>query len=132
MRVWIGLLAVVVGTLGCNPPCAERAGSYSWKLTARSGDCGDFRETVISVMGNQGQPMAPCTGTIVYSPDTCAVTHDTQCPLPKPDDGKVEVRGVIHWDVSASNGSGVLEYRVTNGDGSQQCQGTYDAKYTRL
>ena len=42
------------------------------------------------------------------------------------------MRGVVHWDAFGSNGNGVFEYRVNSPDPAQQCQGTYDAEYTRL
>ena len=129
----LAMAVLVLGTVGCgNGPCVERAGTYTWKMTARSGDCGDYRESVFSTMGTQELLKPPCTGTITYSPDACQVTHDHQCPIGAPDEGTVDVQGVVHWDVFGSQGDGVLEYRIKDKNGAQVCQGTYDAHYTRL
>lgn len=116
-------------------PCAERVGTYSWQLKARSGDCGDFSETIFTSTGNPTAPPPPCTGTITYSDDSCKVTHDEVCPVDVDGglaDGSFTVRGVITWNGAGDWATGVLEYQLTTPNPDDGCQGTYDATYKKL
>jgi hypothetical protein len=127
----MSVLVLVAMMSGCGRQCSPRHGTYLWTLTTRSGDCGDARETVLTITGEPTAPNAPCVGSIVYSPDNCEVTHDQACPIPG-DAGVVKIHGVVQWNREASSGNGVFDYSVASPNPGDLCQGTYDAVYTRL
>jgi hypothetical protein len=136
MNRTLGMAAlVVVAVTGCSGPCAPRAGTYSWQLKSRSGDCGDGQEMIFTVTDEPTTPAPPCTGTITYSADNCEVTHDEVCPVAADggmDEGTFKLLGVVHWNGSATAGNGEFEYDLTSPDAELSCQGTYDATYQKL
>jgi hypothetical protein len=136
MNRTLALAALVVSAVtGCSGPCAPRAGTYSWQLKARSGDCGDGQEMIFTVTDEPTRPAPPCTGTITYSADNCEVTHDEACPVAADggmDEGTFKLLGVVHWNGAATAGNGEFEYDLMSPNAELSCQGTYDATYQKL
>ena len=129
-------MVVMLVLCGCGRgPCAERRGTYQWDLTARTGDCGDMRESIITISSEPTAVSAPCTGTIMYAQNNCQVIHDEQCPVAADggsDEGTFSVHAVIDWSADGTAASGLFEYELDTPDTSNSCQGTYDATYKKL
>lgn len=118
------------GGLGGVGGCVQRSGTYRINMTARSGNCGTSAEYVESLSSQPTDVAAPCSGTIQYSNDNCAVTTDVTCPAEN--DTILRTTGKVTWSQNAGQGSGIVSLLLKNSSGTTVCQGTYDAVYTRL
>lgn len=125
-----GVLTVVLAGCGGGGPCKDRSGMYRLNLKARSGNCGDVAETLVSLTGKPTTAPAPCTGSYTYSADNCEVTQDVRCPTPS--GGSARVAGSVDWSVDGRSASGVGELSTLTSSGSAACQGTYDVTYTKI
>jgi len=135
MRLVFVLAPMIVAVLACSlnddGPCAQRKGTYVDRWTVRTGDCGSQAESVGTVESQPIAPNPPCTGSIKYSVDNCAVTLDVSCPVSTLGPGyQVHTSGKVDWSEDGASGSGLLSMDVTNG-GAYVCHGTYDVVSTR-
>jgi len=136
MRGGLALIGFLT-LLGCDSssddggPCADHAGTYSIRFMARSGNCGDISEQIVTLPA--GPPMLPagCTGTIESSADNCRTTYDEACLLPL-NKGTSQLKGVATWTTDSSSAHEVTELTIFDPTGQLLCSGTYDITDTKL
>jgi len=134
MRGALALLALLVGCSSSSDdasPCADHAGTYSVKFTARSGNCGEISEQIVTLPSGPQMLPAGCTGTIDTSADNCRVTYDETCVLPM-NTGTSQLKGVATWSSDSSSAHEVAELTILDPTGRLLCSGTYDVTDTRL
>jgi hypothetical protein len=136
MRITI-LAMGLVAAVGCggaddepSGPCAAGSGSYRVNYTERSGNCGPLPEQIV-VVPTLALSEIVCTGGPMSSADLCTVTMDQTC-TDTVNDVSTRQEGTVHWNKSASSGSGTTQITLRRINGAFVCSGTYDVSYTRL
>ena len=119
------------GSVATSPTgdCAQRGGSYLFKLTERpGGGCEKSAQSVVMESNAATTPDPPCVGTLRYSRDNCQQSIDAVCPYNGKPGYHIATLGVVTWNHDSTHATGTIEVTETSETGSVYCKGTYDAE----
>ena len=139
------LVAGAVLAIGCTStveasrptgPCADRSGSYVFRMTQRSGTCGvdgDVAEAVVNFDATTQQAFeSSCTGEATPSEDNCSIEFTVTCARDDLGPGwTTHETGKSTWNQDGSEGSGTAQLTIFRGDGIQVCRSTVNMTWVR-
>lgn len=100
--------------------------------TLREGNCGTIPERLLVIDVQPAAVEAPCSGKISYSENNCKVTVQAKCPEDSMGPGFVSESVLSgEWSRDASSGTALMSVTVMRPNGTMDCRGSYDIRYTR-
>jgi hypothetical protein len=121
------LAPTLLGACDLNSPSMseENCAAYVYKTFRReraqtSGSCATF--PAVADLAWESNDKAKCTG----GPTIALCTYDYQWTCPGDNGETIVSRGNVAWDVQQQTGYGSSSITITDKDGKQLCQSTYD------